>query len=64
MNLTDDTCVKFLLENQAYKVVTTFVNEISGYDILSRILHVWDPHIGGMNGNVQYDLGTLEFKQG
>ena len=49
---------------QTYTVVSTYAHEISGYTILSRILHSCDPHLGGMNGDVQYDLATLAFKNG
>ena len=46
---------------QAYKVVNTHAHEISGWEILSRLLHVRAPHIGGMTGDVQSDLATMEF---
>ena len=45
-------------------VVTTHVNEISVCKILSIILYALAPHIGGMNGDVQSDIVTLEFKNG
>ena len=47
---------------QDYKVVNTHAHEISGWKILSRLLHSHAPHIGGMNGYVQFDLSTLELK--
>ena len=46
---------------QAYKVVSTHAHEISGWTILSRLLHSSSPHLGGMNGDVQSDLVTLAF---
>ena len=49
---------------QAYKVVRTQDNEISGWTIPSRLIHSRDPHLGGMNGDVQSDLSTLAFKNG
>ena len=49
---------------QAYKVVSTHAHEISGWTILSRLLHSRAPHIGGINGDVQSDLSTLAFKNG
>ena len=47
---------------QACKNVSTCDHEVSGYTILSRLLHSHAPHIGGMNGGVQYDISTLAFK--
>ena len=38
---------------QAYKVVNTHAHEISGWKIISRLLHTHDHHIKGMNGDVQ-----------
>ena len=49
---------------QAYKVVSTHDHEISGWTILSRILHSHAPHLGGTNGDVLSDLATLAFKNG
>ena len=62
--MTNDTCVKSFMAPQAYKVVSTNDNEISGWTILSRLLHSLAPNLGGMNGNVKSDLATLEFKNG
>ena len=50
------------METQAYKVVNTHANEISGWKILSIIIHSPICHIGGMNCDVQSDLATLSFK--
>ena len=47
---------------QAYKVVSTHAHEISVWTILSRLLHPSAPYIGVMNGDVQYNLATLIFK--
>ena len=47
------------MKPQAYKVTTTRAHEISVWTVLSRLLHSRDPHLGGTNGDVQYDLGTL-----
>ena len=49
---------------QACKIVSTPAHEISGWTILSRLIHSHAPHIGGMNGDVQYDLATLAFSNG
>ena len=49
---------------QAYKVVSTHAHEISGWTILSRLIHSRAPHLGGMNGDVQSNLSTLAFKNG
>ena len=62
--MTNGTCVKYSMENWAYKVVSTRAHEISGCKILSRVLHPRVPHLGSMNGDVQYDLATLEFNNG
>ena len=61
LDMTNDTCVKSSMAPQAYKVVSTHDNEISGCTIFSIILHSRDPHLGGMNGDVQSDLATLSF---
>ena len=50
------------MAHQSYKVVITHSNEISGWTILSRLLHSRATHIEGMNSDVQYDLSILEFK--
>ena len=49
---------------QEYMVINTHANEISGRKILSRIIHEHIPHIVGTNGDVQYDLATLELNNG
>ena len=46
---------------QAYKIVNTHAHEISGWKIISRLLHMQAPNIGVMNGDVKSDLSTLEF---
>ena len=60
--MTNYTCVKSSMEPQVYKVVSTSYHEISGWTILSRILHSHAPHIEGMNGDDQSNLTTLAFK--
>ena len=62
--MTNDTCVKSSMAPQAYKVVSTHPCDISGCTILSRLLHSHAPHLGGINGGVQYDLSTLAFSNG
>ena len=49
---------------QAYKVFRTHAHDISGWTILSRLIHSRAPHLGGMNSDVQSDLTTLAFKNG
>ena len=49
---------------QAYKVVNTHDHKISGWEILSRLLHSRKLHLGGMKGDFQSDLYTLAFKNG
>ena len=57
-------CVKYSMAPQAYKVVSTHSNEISGWKITSRILHSHAPRFGGINGDFQSDISTLAFKNG
>ena len=42
----------------------THSHDISVWTILSRILHSHAPHLGGMNGDVQYYLYTPAFNNG
>ena len=39
MSMTNDTCLKSSMTPQAYKVVSTHANKISGWKILSRLIH-------------------------
>ena len=64
VGLTNYTYVKSPMAPQDYKVVNTHDHEISGWKILSRLLDERAPHLVGMNGDVQYDLATPEFKNG
>ena len=64
VEMTNETCVKSSMAPQSYKIVRIHAHEISGWKILSRLLHSCAPHFGGMNGDVQSDLATLEFKNG
>ena len=59
--LTNDTCIKYYMAPQAYKVVNTYAHEISGWKFLSRLLHARAPHIEGMSGGIQSNLSTLAF---
>ena len=47
---------------QVYKVINTHYRGISGWKVISILLHSRSPHPGGINGDVQYDLATLVFK--
>ena len=58
MELTNDTRVKY------YKVINTHENEIPRQTILYRLIHANEPHLGWMNGDIQYDLATLAFNNG
>ena len=58
------TCEKYSMVPQANKVVNTHTYEISGWKILSKLIHSQHPHIGGMNYDVRYELGTMVFKNG
>ena len=64
MAITNSTSVKSSMAPQPYKVISTQANEISGWTILSRLLHSRATHFGGMNGDIQSDLATLVFKNG
>ena len=44
----NDIYVKTSMAPHAYKVVINHAHEISGWKILSRLLHVIDPNLGGM----------------
>ena len=52
------------MATQAYKVVSPHAHDISGRTIISRLLYSRAPHLGSMNGDVQYDIATLAFKNG
>ena len=62
VTLTNDTCIKYSMVHQAYKVVNTHAHEISGWKILSILLHAHTPNLGGINVDVQSDLSKMEFK--
>ena len=62
--MTNGTCVKSSLAPQAYKFFSTHAYETSVWIILSRLLHLHAPHLGGMNGDIQSDLATLDFRNG
>ena len=49
---------------QAYKVVSTHAHEILECTILSRILRLYAPRIGVINGYIRSDLATMAFKNG
>ena len=40
---------------QAYKVIATHDNEVSGWKIISRIIHASVPHVVQINDDVQYE---------
>ena len=61
VEMNNDTCVKYSMAPQAYKVVNNHAHEISGWRIIYRLLHLRAPHIGGMNCDVQSDISTLVF---
>ena len=62
--MTNNTCVKSSMSPQAYKIVSTRAHEISGWNILSRLLHSSAPHLVGINSDVQSDPATLSFRNG
>ena len=59
--ITNDICVKYSMAHQSYKVVITYVHEISGWTIMSGLLNSRATHLGGMNCDVQSDLAMLAF---
>ena len=44
--------------------VSTHAHKISGWTILSILIHSRAPHLGGINGDVQSNLSTLAFNNG
>ena len=64
MALTNDTNVKYSMAPHSYKAVNNHAHEISGWKIISRLIHVIAPHIGGINSGVQSELSNLAFKNG
>ena len=62
--MTNETCVKYYVTPQAYKVVRNHAHDISGWTILPRLIYSCAPHLGGMNGDFQSDLATLAFNNG
>ena len=39
VEMTNETCVKYSMAPQAYKVVSTHAHEIPGWTIISRPIH-------------------------
>ena len=62
--LTNYTCVKSSMANQAYKVVKTHAQEISVWTIIYIIIHVRAPILGRINCGIQYELSNLAFNNG
>ena len=62
--MTNNTLVKCSIAPQSYKFFSTHAHEISGWTILSRIIHPCVPHLGGINGDVQSDISTLALNNG
>ena len=52
------------MASQAYKAVNIHDNEISGWTILSRLLHAHALLLVGMDGDVQSYIDTMVFKNG
>ena len=61
---TNETCIKYSMAPQVYKVVTTHAHKFLGQNILSRLLHYREPHIEGMNDDIYYEFSSLELKLG
>ena len=64
MELSNNKCVKSSMAPQAYKVVRTNAHEISVWKITSRLIYSRASCLGGMNGDVQYELANLAFMNG
>ena len=62
--MDNDTQVKLSMAPQAYNIFRINDHELSGWTILSRLLHSRAPNLGGMNGDVDSDLATLELNNG
>ena len=63
VSLTNENFIKYPMAPQAYNIVITHANNILRCTILSIIIYDRDPHLGGMNGDVQSNFSTLSFKQ-
>ena len=63
VDFTNETCIKYSMAHQACKVVTTYTQKISLWNVLFIIIHARPPHIGGMNNGVQSNFSTFESKQ-
>ena len=63
VSLTNENFIKYPMAPQAYKIFITHANEIVRWTIISIIIYDRDPHLGGMNGDVQSNFSTLSFKQ-
>ena len=50
--MTNDTCVKYSMAPHAYKVVSTDASEISGWTIISRLLHSLATNLGGLHDDI------------
>ena len=48
----------------ACKVVSTYSHDVSVWTIIYRLLHVIEPHLGGINDDIQHELDTLKSNQG
>ena len=64
VEMTNNTCVKYSMEPQSYKVVNTPAHKISGWKIISRPLHSRVSNLGQIIGDVQSDIATLAFNNG
>ena len=53
MELTNVTCVEYSMAPQVYKYVNTHDHEISVWKLSSRLIHLSEPHLGGINGDVK-----------
>ena len=62
--LKNAICIKSYMAPQDYKFFPTHAHEIQGWNILSITLHAQAPNLGGMNGDFQSELATLDFNQG
>ena len=59
--MANKSCVKSSMAPYSYKFFSTHEHEISGWTILSRIIHLRSTNLGSINGDVQSDIATLAF---
>lgn len=63
LSLMNNTYTNDNTAPQEYKVIIIHDHEVSGCNLISRIIHARSYHTRGINGDFKYDLSNLTFKQ-